>query len=261
MKKLLISASFMLLLLAACQPVAPEDTSYFENAQPVAPEQAQPIPPTPYIGPGPTWTPRPTTVEGLCDNPYFPVVEGATWNYDMTTNFGTATSTNTITDVGTDGFLMVTDNPNVSYVITWECSAEGLYWLQSTGGMFAAVFQTDAGTGTVQTISFTGVSIPAEVQPGDSWISDEEITASGFGVGETFTIYTDYHAVGMETVTVQAGTFDALRVDFTMTNTSEKLPVSIEGTSWFAAGVGQVKTTGLIGDISSDLELVSYSIP
>jgi len=247
MKKSLLFLSLAIIVLTACQSAQPTQQPSQQQAQTSAAPSAQ--------------APSVQSSGGLCDNPYFPVVEGATWNYDLTTDFGTVTSTNTISDVGTDGFLMVTDNPDISYVITWECSAEGLYWLQSTGGMFAAVFQTDAGTGTVQTLSVTGVSIPADVQPGDSWSSDEEITASGFGVDETFTIHADYHAIGMETITVPAGTFDALRVDFTMTNTSETLPVSIEGTSWFAAGVGQVKNTGLLGDISSDLELTSYSIP
>jgi len=260
MKTTLTFLSLFLLVLSACQsaqPTQPEPV----NVEPVQPVPVEPLQPVPVEG-------FPTvdysaggggTGSGLCDNPYVPAVEGATWNYSLTTGSGTVTSVQTITDVGTDGFLLQTETSDISYVITWKCSPEGLYWLESTGGMFAAVFQTDAGTATVETNSYSGVSMPANVQVGDSWTTDEEITVNGFGVNETFTIHTEYQAVGMETVTVPAGTFSALRVDITISNSSQTLPVTIEGSSWFVEGIGQVKNVA--NNPSFDLELTSFSIP
>jgi hypothetical protein len=101
--------------------------------------------------------------------------------------------------------------------------------------------------------------MPASVQVGDSWATDEEITAIGFGVSETFTIHTEYQAAGMETVTVPAGTFNALRIDITISNSSQTLPVTIDGSSWFVEGIGQVRNVAK--NPSFDLELTSFSIP
>lgn len=261
---LLIGAA---LLVAACQsavqpvPIDQPEPLEVPQSQPLPVEQPEPLPVPGFPTPDGN-ADQPPTVTGPCANPYLPVVEGASWTYDFTTSSGTVPLTQTISDVGSDGFLMMTDNPDISFAITWKCSQQGLYWLQSTGGMFAGVFQSAAGTGTVETLSYAGVSIPTNVHVGDSWSTDEEITANAFGVNETFTIHTDYRAVGMETVTVPAGTFDALRVDMEASNDSQTLPVTIQGSTWFAADIGQVKNAGVAnGNITSDEELTSYSIP
>jgi hypothetical protein len=197
----------------------------------------------------------------LCDNPYIPVVESATWTSNVSFGQLSTAQEDTITDVGTDAFLVETKAAGTSVVVTWTCTADGVLWLQTDGGMFSAVSQ-DA---TWSTNSFSGVTIPKEIQPGDTWSSSQEMTASDAnGNSQTFTINANYQAVGIESVSVPAGTFDAMRIDFVMTFTGADAESSFEFSDWFVENVGLVKSaaqqiTG--GSLSFSQELASYSIP
>jgi hypothetical protein len=83
----------------------------------------------------------------------------------------------------------------------------------------------------------------------------------------------NFSATENESVTVPAGTFDALKVEVDVTlniNATYEgitLPVSFSGdyTYWFAPGVGWVKASGtgsVLGSSFSDItELQSYNIP
>jgi hypothetical protein len=83
----------------------------------------------------------------------------------------------------------------------------------------------------------------------------------------------NFSAIGNESVTVPAGTFDALKVTVNVTLNVDAtyegitLPVSFSGdyTYWFAPNVGWVKASGtgnVLGSSFSDTtELQSYSIP
>jgi hypothetical protein len=73
----------------------------------------------------------------------------------------------------------------------------------------------------------------------------------------------NFQAIGMESVTVPAGTFNAMRVDFTMAWTSggEGLDMTYLITDWFVENVGLVKTSAGADFGGYSLELVSYSIP
>jgi hypothetical protein len=251
MQKLFSSSIILLVALSACQTLQPTQLPA-QSSQQAQASNAAPSAQAPNV----------QSSGNLCDNPYMPAVEGATWTYDLITDSGIVTQTDTVTDVGTDAFLVETQQPDLTWVITWHCSPEGLYWLQSDGGMFSAIFQGDAGTATIETLSNSGVSLPTNVQPGDNWTATEEIHVAGYGVDETFSLSAEVHAVGMELVTVPAGTFDALRIDYVISNTSQTLPVTIESSSWFAEGVGQVKNSNVAnGSINSGLELTAYSIP
>jgi hypothetical protein len=239
MKKFLI-VTILCLLLAACQSAQPSQQPQVQSSEVAPSAQA----------------PSNQGSANLCDNPYLPVVEGATWSYNLTTSSGSKISTDTITDVGNDAFLVETNQASLNFVVTWSCTPEGLNWLQSDGGMFSAVFQSG---GTVETLSSSGVFLPANVQPGDTWTTTEEIHVVGLGLDETFTVTAAFNAVGMETVTVPAGTFNALRIDITMSNSSQTLPVTLEGSSWVVEGIGQVKNVA--NNPSFDLEMTSFSIP
>ena len=95
---------------------------------------------------------------------------------------------------------------------------------------------------------------------------NEEAEASG-------NVQMNFSATGMESVTVPAGTFDALRVevdvslDIEATYSGLSLPVTFSGdyTYWFAPGVGWVRASGtgsVLGSSFSDTtELQSYNIP
>jgi hypothetical protein len=74
---------------------------------------------------------------------------------------------------------------------------------------------------------------------------------------------------GKESITVAAGTFDAVRVDcqtamnitITMNGAPISSPFTFTATSWYAENVGLIKTVSTGDQLDSTLELTSYSIP
>ena len=221
--------------------------------------------------PQPQPTAAPVTT-GACANPYLPVVEGATWTYSGQTDVaGAFTRTVTNTDVGTDAFLVEWVSDPLSGVTTWTCSPDGLVEDQSNGGIFASVLTGPDATVTIQNLSNTGVTLLADPQPGDSWTQVSELSASsseGFGFDGTLTI--EFTAVGMEAVSVLAGSFNALRVDVHAEATYQALGSSLvstqtwDGSDWFAPGIGRVRSVGTMSEPSAftyELNLESYSIP
>jgi hypothetical protein len=237
--------------LAACQSAQPTQE----------PSEGQ----TQATGAAPS--PQPPSVQAsgdLCANPYIPAVEGATWSYTFHTDQGDNTQVDTVTDVGSDAFLVeTTRSDGFNYVITWTCTPDGLLWLQTDGGMFSAVFQGGGLSESWETVSYSGVSIPKAGQAGDTWSSDQQISVTDSTGTRDFDIAMNFQAVGMETVTVPAGTFNAMRVDLTMAWTSggEGLDMTYLITDWFVENVGLVKTSAEADFGSYSLELVSYSIP
>ncbi len=225
----------------------------------------------------PTATPQ--LAAGLCANALVPVKQGATWTYtDTGAAGGPSDFTATITEVRADGFTVSTRfDDNTAADQQWACNADGLQ-AQSLGAGQAAL---DLSLASVQaklaTSNATGVTLPPNVQPGMKWpysIGLSGTLAQGsLSADVTGDISTEFEAVGTESVTVPAGTFDAMKVQGTSTiNVSASyhglsLPITsvVRTTFWFAPGVGWVKSSQsgeLAGTaISSDTELQSYSIP
>ena len=232
--------------LSACQSAVPTQQGQASNVAPSA---------------------QPPVVQAsgdLCANPFWPVVEGANWTSNLHTDQGDMTQVDTITDVGSDAFLVdTTQGQSTNYIITWTCTPEGLLWLQTDGGQFAAVFP-DAQWATN---SYSGVSIPKQIQPGDSWASSESLTATSSQGSFDFNVNIDFHAMGVESVTVPAGTFNAMRVDLVMVFSGQVSGQDFETTynisDWVAEGVGLVRSvaTSDVGGADYSLELASYSIP
>jgi hypothetical protein len=245
------------LAISSCQSLAPtatptvdQDIDLDDLSQEETATAAAATGQAPSQGPG-----------GVCDNPYVTVVEGATWRSEIT--FGTVsfTQTDTITDVGSDAFLVETSAAGTSVVTTWTCTEDGILWLQSNGGMFSAVTQDATWT----TDSYSGVTIPKDIQPGDTWTSSQQLTATDAnGSSSSFTINIDYQAIGIESVTVPAGTFNAMRIDFVMTFSGSGDTDVFEFSNWFVENVGLVKTVAQQtegGSLSFTQDLSSYSIP
>ena len=248
--------SILILALAACQSATPTPASTSQSVTdtPQAQGTAAPV------------------ITGVCANPYIPAVEGATWTYGGQTDVaGAFTRTVTNTDVGTDAFLVEWVSDPLSGVTTWTCSPDGLVEDQSNGGIFASVLTGPDATVTIQNLANTGVTLLANPQPGDSWTQVSELSASsseGFGFDGTLTI--EFTAVGMEAVSVLAGSFNALRVDVHAEATYQALGSSLvstltwDGSDWFAPGVGRVRSVGTMSEPSAftyELNLESYSIP
>jgi hypothetical protein len=123
----------------------------------------------------------------------------------------------------------------------------------------------------------TGLTFPRQISPGSQWQQNMDVTGNVTAFNEqaeaTGNVQMSFNAVGNESVTVPAGTFEALKVEVDVTlnvNATYEgitLPVSFTGdyTYWFAPNVGWVKASGtgsVLGNSFTDTtELQSYNIP
>jgi hypothetical protein len=215
------------------------------------------------------------TTSGECSNPYYPVVEGASWQYSgSNAQSGPFSFTRAFAEIHSDGF---TDQDTWDNGLTrtgeWSCEDGNLKALSAGAG---------AGTVSTSNLSFVadsttseGVTLPAQIGAGDSWSqtirTEGSMTMEGGltadAVNEASMRCT---AQGTASVTVPAGTFDAMRVecaiDMTITMTMSGMevpPVAITSTqeSWYASGVGWVKSTDTSELGTTTIELQSYAIP
>jgi hypothetical protein len=219
----------------------------------------------------------PVAGAGLCANAYYPVREGATWTYSSTGGpAGGYGFTDTITSVREDGFTLTTTFDELTRTQEWGCRPEGLVALQ-LGGTSAATLNTDNMQASFDVNNVSGVTYPPEIKPGDTWQHAMEFTAkltvAGQGMDASGDARSTFQAIGYESVTVPAGTFDALKVRVdTMININGNFngvsfPVTVSSPYdyWFVQGVGWVKAIGT-GDVSGatfneTIELQSYNIP
>lgn len=210
--------------------------------------------------------------KGACANPYMPVLNGATWTYTVTTNVtGPSTSSSAITAVAADSFTLAVKSPQVSWTETWSCNQNGLLQLQNNGGATGAALAGPDGTVTVTTKSNQGVTVPVAIRPGDTWTQTTVFSmSSSAGVSGTSSTTWTFKAVGTATVTVPAGTFEAMRVDSTAVSAftfadGKVLNSTSTGSAWWVKSKGMVKgttTTNVAAtDVSYEQDLQSFQIP
>ncbi|MFN2149907.1 MAG: hypothetical protein ACK2T2_16095 [Anaerolineales bacterium] len=214
----------------------------------------------------------------LCDHPYFPAVEGASWTYASAGSaVGPYTFTDTATNLREDGFTLQGDFDGLVRIQEWSCSEAGLALLDYSG-MGAAQVMAEGLQVQFETTGMTGVTLPADLAPGDEWSQRFEVAgsvtlASGLEASAQGSASASNRAVGFETVSVPAGTFNALRIertielDLTLQFGESGTPILINSQEviWLAEGVGWIKDsiTGTIesSPVEETIELVSYSIP
>lgn len=261
----LVSALLMIVFLAAC------------SGPPIPPTSTQPIETATVPVTGTLETSTPAAGQSLCTNVYYPVRQGATWSYKS--NGGPAgeySFTDTISAVRADGFTLSTQIGDITRTQEWTCTTQGLAALQ-LGGAPAAMLNSQNIQLDLDINNATGLTFPAQVQPGSQWQQNMDVTGNVTAFNEqaeaTGNVQMSFNAVGNESVTVPAGTFDALKVQVAVTlnvNATYQgitLPVSFTGdyTYWFAPNVGWVKASGsgsvLDNSFSDTTELQSYNIP
>ncbi len=245
---------FALLLSGACQRSTEEGApggAANTNAQPAAPATS--------------------TITSPCDHPYYPVREGAQWRYRLTTQ-GIAPIEQTITtsNVTTDTF---TERHEFSSGGTmtrgWRCSGDGLSALQYGN------FSTPQAAVQMNTIRSEGVTLPAadRWQPGATWESRYEVRGGMAGANNnnpamemSGPIEISSRIVGQESVTVPAGTYDAMKVESTFTarlttsvggRSMPMNPMAFRTNAWYARGVGVVRIEQVGGFGSTTTELLS----
>ena len=209
---------------------------------------------------------------GACDNPFMPVVVGATWTYNLN---GPVPDTyvHSILSIEASGF---TEQDIFGTGVTrqgiWNCENGNLIALNPSGGSSSSV--TAEGTSVdFKTTALEGITLPASLNPGDSWSQSLTLEGTQTINGETFPasnqLTQNCTAAGNESVTVPAGTFDAMRVDcqvtmnitLDMAGSPLATTISLNNTNWYAIKVGLVKTVSTGSGLDSVIELTSYSIP
>ena len=194
-----------------------------------------------------------------CGNPFYPIVDGASWTYSITAQENApTTATHSISVVDDGSFTLTVQGDNSIFTLDGSCGDDGIILLDVPG--VSATYSGDGSGSTLSTTNDDGVTVPDDIQVGDEW--SQTISVVGGSDGQltlSATIETSYKALGYETVTVPAGTFYALKVEqngsMTMNGTSA---FETHGFIWYAQGIGTVKS-GLDDTYTS--ELVTYSIP
>jgi hypothetical protein len=199
-----------------------------------------------------------------CDHPYLPLRQGATWSYG--TSEGSMTWT--VTSASSSAATMDFNIPGGTFTVNWTCAPGGLASYD-----FGSFGSSDlAGLGSVEIVSSSGSWLPTvdELESGASWSHEFTTSVSsaveGFSVNIEATTTENFTAAGVETVSVPAGTFEAIRVDESATTTISGAPIPIPSTSstgtyWYAPGVGIVRWTNSSEGYTGYGELTSYSVP
>lgn len=218
-----------------------------------------------------------SNTSSLCKNEYYPVVEGAKWNYQGTSSeTDDYTFSNTITAVRDDGFSVLVEFDDVTLTQEWACTPDGILALDMGGGTAGTLATSDVNL-VMDTQNASGITYPNNISPGDTWTHTLDYTGTMDFNGESIdvsgdTIYNST-AISIESISVPAGTYDAMRIDIVTTINinmnmgGSEIPVTFSSTStsWFAKDVGWIKSDSA-GEFSGfsftdSLELVSYNIP
>ncbi len=238
------------------QVAAPTEAPPAEaTATEAPPAAAPPAEATPTVAP--TATAAVPVAAGACDNPFFPAVEGRVLTYrNNVPGMGASEFSHTFSDVTANSFnLNIGVGDGESVVQKWTCSADGLLSpeMAQMPGMAEGM--------TFNYIEASGATLPAagQMTAGHEWtthyvveVAMPDLGQGAMSMSETVDLVNT--VAGEESVTVPAGTFDAVRVD-----TAGTIAVSIAGApasniemsmaSWYAEGVGLVRQEigGMLG--------------
>jgi hypothetical protein len=203
-----------------------------------------------------------------CANPYYPIAKGATWKYQLS-GMSADTFVRSIPNVRENGF----DDQDVFSSGTtrqgsWECQQGNLISLTPNSGGAAVLAE---GVQAIYTIeSTTGISFPADPQPGQEWTQKTvylgQENTNGLNIQTRNVMNLACKVIGAEKVSVPAGDFETLRIDC-----STKIDIFVSGnlafsftsttSAWHAQGVGLVKSSGSSNMGSTETVLLSYTIP
>lgn len=251
------------ILLAACRGGSEPPVVVFPPTMPAAEAQQ---------------TPGISTNSGLCQNDLFPVKPGATWTYLSTGGpGGDFAYTNSITEVRENGFILSAAFADLTRTQEWSCEPGGLKALQLGGDSIAGI-STQTMTAEFTTIAAEGLSLPREITPGMQWQFNLGLEGSVAMPGEQQTQSTGAYSVAMqalgrESVTVPAGTFEAVKIQATTTvqlnadfqGVPVPITANVSSILWFAPGVGFIKSienSDFSGSpYTATTELQTYTIP
>ncbi len=215
----------------------------------------------------------PSPVPSTCQSSFFPVKSGATWTYTGQFSNESYTRVFSISNISNDSFQGRTQikdasgNTLVDTTDAWQCTNEGLL---EPGGPLGATLQSAAGGGTVKTLSTSGMTIPAQIKPGDKWAQVSQLQFTTPDKTDESTLTYDFTASDVEQVNVPAGSFSAMKIQVHASTqavlSGQTVNVTVSGFEWFSPGVGHVKSSETVYAFglpfaSESGELQSYNIP
>ena len=216
-----------------------------------------------------------------CVHPFYPVVEGQVWQY-QTYEAGNVENADifeiTYIDVEGDQFssnYRFYDHTQTEDLVlissSWECTEDGLLQVEYPAFQFGDAYESI--NIDYETIEVSGVTFPLPEQfvVGSSWDLEYVVTMlttiDEVGTYSSTTVFKqNTEVIGFETIEVPAGIFeDAVRlesrVELEVTAEVEgnkfTLPTTFTFTSWYAKGVGLLRSVTDAGFGSGVTELVS----
>jgi len=238
-------------------------------------EQPQPTPTIEVVTKAPAEVQMDT--ESLCYHPYFPIIDGAFWTFDV---FDDVDYTLRIEETGEDTFTMIQEmeDEDITYSVDWYCSDQGI--LRGSFGQVDLINQAAGGDETpefvFETLEWEGETLPAPelINLGYSWHSDyklsTELNIEGISQRSELMVTIEHEIGAMEAVTVPAGTFsEALRVDslgqidMVLFMGESSLPFSgfeFEFSTWYVEGLGMVKTSSEVSGSTTGVSLFNSSL-
>jgi hypothetical protein len=202
-----------------------------------------------------------------CDHPYFPLREGAHWDYSYDGTPATWDVTSVTGDLSAAPATVVIETEGITITYTWACGADGIFYYQAgvfdfseLGGSFAAELSSQSGS---------PLPPPEAFIPGASWTSAYTMTMNFEVEGTSFSIINEIeetHTAGeLQEMTTTAGTFDVIPISTSGTTTTSSFGSTFtntsNGTCAFAVGVGWLGCNTVAAGETSVSELVSYSVP
>jgi hypothetical protein len=218
-------------------------------------------------GPGPSTPAGSPAPVSLCSNPYFPSVLGDTWEYSGNNTFlGAYARTDTVTNSGDNAFAINTDQAGAAYTQIYTCSPQGLLAANPVQQYAGALLSNPDTPLSVEITSNSGLSLPAQIAPGDTWQQTADFKASSQDINVSGRFVFNYSAVGFEQVSVPFAMLNALRLDATIRIEVTGLHI-LAGTyttsAWLVAGIGMVKSQGRSNipgvDFSDALQLTQFT--
>ncbi len=99
----------------------------------------------------------------------------------------------------------------------------------------------------MKTLSSTGVTLPANITIGDAWSQQAQLEFTSAKGSVTLMLNYSFKEIGLEQVTVTAGTFNATKVEVNVTSQAvvagRTINLIIDGFDWYAPNVGIVKSS------------------
>jgi len=244
--------SILVFAISACAPG--EATAPVEAPPEPAPAEAEMAAPVAELPAGDL---------GACSNPFYPVEEGRSWDYLVTSGSETSEIRFVQKDVSPGEFTHVMTSGDVTTEIRWTCGPDGLFSSEDARMNFAPIPNME-----IETLDVSGVAIPPadKWQVGYSWETKFNVRLTMTfgdgqveGEGEYMVVNT---IAAIEPVSVPAGSYEnAYRVD-----AQANIKISMMGmetdfsspySSWFVEGIGMVKSASSDAEMPYSMELTA----